>query len=132
MKTELQKRLAALAPSVSIETIWQHAPDHLDIRKDVCGLEDEDPANWQAWISEIRACAIVGAQIVTHSAYLGGTWELAGDDPAKSNPEISGYEPHMTDEALRGLYTAAKEQGASAALLEEIDLAIDNVTRCPA
>jgi hypothetical protein len=100
MKTALQKHLAALAPSIAIRTIWEHDPDHHDIRKDCDGFDDENPADWQAWQSEIRATAIVGGDEISGSAYLGGTWEKAGDNPAESNPEISGYELQMTDEAL--------------------------------
>jgi len=37
------------------------------------------------------------------SAYLGGTWEKYGENPSVSNPEISGYEPQMTVEALNDL-----------------------------
>lgn len=103
MKTALQKHLATLAPSISIVTLWEHDPDLYDIRKDCDGFDDENPEDWQAWQSEIRATAICGGEEITGSAYLGGTWEKAGDDPAVSNPEISGYEMQMTREALEEL-----------------------------
>ena len=103
MKTALQKQIAKVAPSLCIQTLWEHDPDHCDIRKDCDGFDDEDPDDWQAWQSEIRATCIYNGEQITGSAYLGGTWEKAGDDPAKSNPEISGYEPQMTAEALEEL-----------------------------
>lgn len=103
MKTALQKTLATVAPSLSIRTFWEHDPDCHDIRKDCDGFDDEDPADWQAWQSEIRATAIVSGDELTGSAYLGGTWEKAGDAPHESNPTISGYEPQMTCEAIEEL-----------------------------
>jgi hypothetical protein len=106
MKTALQKTLAAIAPSVSIETHWSHDEDLRDIRKDCCGMDDENPEDWQAWQSEVRATAIVNGEEVSGSDYLGGTWEKAGDVPSESNPEISGYENQMTVDALQDLLSA--------------------------
>lgn len=105
MKTELQKVLSTIAPSILIRTIWEHDPDSRfsDLAAPGCCFEDEDPADWQAWQSEIRATAIVNGEEITGSAYLGGTWESYGDNPAQSNPEISGYEMDMTMEALNEL-----------------------------
>lgn len=103
MKTELQKKLATLAPHVSIRTIWTHDPDLYDISQDCDGMEGENPEDWQAWQSEIRATAIVDGEEVSASDYLGGTWERAGDVPEESNPTISGYELQMTREALSQL-----------------------------
>jgi hypothetical protein len=103
MKTELQKALSKIAPYVSIRTIWEHDCDMTDIRKHCDGMDDEDPDGWQAWQSNVRALAIVGGKEIEGNAYLGGTWEKAGDVPEESNPEISGYEPQMTVEALREL-----------------------------
>jgi hypothetical protein len=100
---ELLARLAALAPSISIQTIWEHDTDLHDIRKYCDMPPDTCPADWQAWQSEVRAVAIVGGKEVSGSAYLGGTWERATDHPAKSNPEISGYLPQMIQEALQEL-----------------------------
>jgi len=104
-KTELQKALANIAPSICIRTIWEHDQDCRDIRKDVCDLEDEDPEDWQAWQSNVKAVAIVNGEEIEGNAYLGGTWEKAGDVPEESNPEISGYENQMTVEALEELLT---------------------------
>jgi hypothetical protein len=109
MKTELQKQLAQLAPSVSLQTIWEHDPDLWDIRKDCDGFDDENPDDWQAWQSEIRATAICNGEEITGSAYLGGTWERYGDNPEESNPTISGYEPQMIVEALENLPEATEE-----------------------
>lgn len=99
MKTELQKRLCSTAPSVCIETIWEHDGDA------TWDIEDPtlDPADFNPWRSEVRASAIINGELVHGSAYLGGTWEKYGDHPSKSNPEISGYELQMTEEALRDL-----------------------------
>ena len=103
MKTTLQKHLATIAPSISIETIWEHDPDCHSIQDDCDGFEDEDPNDWQCWQSEIRATAIHCGEEVTGQAYLGGTWEKAGEYPWVANPEISGYEAQMTVEALEEL-----------------------------
>jgi hypothetical protein len=102
-KTDLQKKLATIAPYVSIWTIWEHDEECRDIRKDCDGMDDEDPNDWQAWQSEVRATVIHDGEEVSASAYLGGTWEKAGDIPEESNPDISGYEPDMTREALEEL-----------------------------
>jgi hypothetical protein len=103
MKTELQKTLASIAPSIHIQTVWSIDEDYRDIRKDCDGFDDEDPNDWTCWQSEIRATCIIDGEEVSGSAYLGGTWGKAGDLPEYSNPEISGYEPQMTEEALDDL-----------------------------
>lgn len=123
MKTKLQKELATIAPCISISTIWEHDPGHTDIRSDCDGIDDENPDDWQAWQSEIQALAIVNGEQITGSAYLGGTWEKAGDDPAISNPEISGYENHMTIEAL-------EELGEQTTELEISNQAIAAIRHC--
>jgi len=125
MKTKLQKNLAKIAPSVHIVTIWSHDPDCLDIRKDCDGFEDADPEDWQAWQSEIQVSTILNGELVSESAYLGGTWEKAGDLPEYSNPEISGYEPQMTAEALEGLLKIVP--GAGSQLETEIQAAIAHI-----
>lgn len=107
MKTALQKQLAKVAPSLCILTLWEHDQDASsewrELSKPGNCFEGEDPEDWQAWQSEVRATCIYDGEEITGSAYLGGTWEKAGDDPAESNPEISGYEPQMTAEALEEL-----------------------------
>lgn len=104
MKTKLQTALATIAPSIAIRTIWKHDTNEDDsIFSEGWALHGENPDDWQAWQSEVRATAIVNGEEVTGSAYLGGTWEKAGDGPATSNPEISGYENQMTVEALEDL-----------------------------
>lgn len=100
---DLMADLAKLAPSVCIQTFWEHDTCLYDITKDCDMPADTDPNDWQAWQSEVRASAIVNGETVSGSAYLGGTWEKYGDNPAKSNPEISGYLPQMIEEALREL-----------------------------
>jgi len=125
MKTPLQTHLATIAPSISVKTIWEHDPDLHDIRKDCDGFENEDPADWQAWQSEVRASAIIGGKTLSGSAYLGGTWEKYGDHPAASNPEISGYEAQMILEALSELHGLIPEGNAArldiSAAIEAVD-----------
>ena len=113
MKTQLQKHLQTLAPSVSIETHWEHDPYLYDIRKDCDGFDDENPDDWQAWQSEVRVTAIIDGEEISGSAYLGGTWEKAGDVPEESNPEISGYENQMTVEALEDLVNTVTAKGGT-------------------
>lgn len=120
MRTELQKALSKIAPSVCIQTIWEHDPDHFDIRKDCDGFDDEDPDDWQAWQSEVRASAIADGEEISGSAYLGGTWEKAEDNPEESNPEISGYERQMTEEALRELGQQTTGETLSAQIIAAI------------
>lgn len=96
---ELLARLAQVAPSIAIETIWERDTDARWDMDPSCG----DPDDFTAWQSEVRASAIVAGRMVSGSAYLGGTWEKYGDNPAKSNPEISGYLPQMIEEALQEL-----------------------------
>ena len=111
MKTDIQTfkpadllaKLAVVAPSIAIETIWGHDMDCRDITKDCDMPADTDPDDWQAWQSEVRATAIIGGSEISGSDYLGGTWEKYGDNPAKSNPEISGYLPQMILEAINEL-----------------------------
>jgi hypothetical protein len=125
MKTTLQKHLATLAPSIAIQTIWEHDPDSRfsELTGPGCAFENEEPDDWQAWQSEIRAAAIVSGEEITGSAYLGGTWEKSGDNPAESNPEISGYENQMTVEALEELRDTAPPE--SVLLGDQIAAALD-------
>ena len=124
MKTPLQKSLAPIAPSVSIRTIWEHDPDarFSELTAPGCAFEHESPEDWTAWQSEIRCVAIVAGEEITGSAYMGGTWERAGDDPSVSNPEISGYEIGMTVESLIELRDALPPESAS--LCAEISAAL--------
>lgn len=103
MKTKLQKDLAKIAPSISIQTIWKVDEDCGPISKECDIFDPSDDYNWTPWQSNISAIAIVNGEEIEGNAYLGGTWEKAGDLPEESNPDISGYEPQMTAEALREL-----------------------------
>jgi hypothetical protein len=128
MKTELQKRLAIVAPSICIRTIWEHDADSRfdELTAPGCCFENESPEDWEAWQSEIECTAILESEEITGSAYLGGTWEEAGDNPAESNPEISGYENQMTQEALKELISRCTNGTAQAALiLTEANAALD-------
>lgn len=100
MKTALQNALKPLAPSISIVTHWEQDPDCGPISGECDGFDSSEDGEWEAWQSEIRATAILDGEEITGSAYLGGTWERIGDNPAVTNPEISGYENGMTREAL--------------------------------
>ncbi len=125
MKTKLQTALQTIAPSISIKTHWSHDPECRDIREDCDGFDDENPEDWTAWQSEVRATAIDEGEEKTGSDYLGGTWEKSSDVPWKSNPEISGYELDMTETAL----TELRGSVSSPALVAEIDLALALVQR---
>jgi len=109
MKTQLQKELAQIAPSIAIETIWEVDPDcerefkQLSQNPGDC-FYGEDRDDWQPWQSEIRATAIVSGEELTGSDYLGATWEKWDAEPHISNPDISGYEYQMTVAALEELY----------------------------
>jgi hypothetical protein len=112
MKTKLQKQLAKIAPSIAIETYWEYDTDLRDIRQDCDGMDDENPDDWQAWQSNIRATVIQDGEEIHGNAYLGGTWEKTNDLPEYSNPTISGYEPQMTLEALEELPESAERDKA--------------------
>lgn len=135
MKTELQKDLAKIAPSISIKTIWEHDPDSWSEWRKLSQpgncFENEDRDDWQPWQSEIRAACICDGEEITGSAYLGGTWEKFGDEPAISNPEISGYERQMTEEALRELLEAMPiigHNGTAKSQREQIESAINHLS----
>jgi len=110
MKTELQKALAKIAPSISIQTFWERDRFSGPISKECDGFTADEDEDWQAWQSEIRATAISEGEEITGHAYLGGTFERVGDNPTESNPEISGYEGDMTTEALRELAGAVNSE----------------------
>lgn len=107
MQTQLQKELAKIAPNICIETIWTEDPDSWsewrELSKPGNCFDGEDRDDWQPWQSQIRATCICNGRTCVGSDYLGGTWEKSGDNPAVSNPEISGYERQMTEGALREL-----------------------------
>lgn len=110
MKTALQQRLATIAPNIDIHTLWSRDYDEKfsdPINKD--WTEGQKAKDWKCWQSEIRASIVKNGELVRGSAYMGGTWERAGDKPAKYNPEISGYEPQMTVEALEELLALAPQ-----------------------
>jgi hypothetical protein len=90
--------LARLAPSIALSVTWEHDED---ARWDFDNPK-LDPDDFQAWQSTVTA--IVIGKLVEGNAYLGGTWEKYGDDPAKSNPDISGYLYQMVGEALDNLH----------------------------
>ncbi len=96
---KLYATLATLAPSVAFSTLWEH---DTDAKWDI---EDPslDPRDFQAWQTDTSARAIVDGREIEGNAYLGGTWIEFGEDPAKVNPEISGYLLQKLDEATQDL-----------------------------
>jgi hypothetical protein len=123
MKTTLQKQLATLAPSISIKTVWEYDQECGPVSEECDGFDPSEDDDWEAWRSEVRATAIVDGDEVTGHAYLGGTFERSGDDPAISNPTISGYESQMTREALEELRDKITDND----LLEQINNAIESL-----
>lgn len=110
--------LALHAPSLAFTTLWEH-----DDYCEEC-FEGEDRDDWQPWQSEVKVSAIVAGEILTGSGYLGGTWEKYGDNPAESNPDISGYFWGKASEALDELETATETAAfRSEALADQIDRA---------
>lgn len=103
MKTQLQQEIAKIAPYISINTYWSHDADCGPISKDCDGFTPDQDDDWQAWQSNVKAYAFIDGNDREGNAYLGGTWEKAGDNPEVSNPDISGYEAQMTVEALEEL-----------------------------
>ena len=108
MKTKLQTALATIAPSISIRTIWEPDQDSGPISSECDGFNPLEDDDWEAWQSEIRATAICEGEEITGNAYLSRTFEKAGDSPEISNPEISGCENQMTQEALEELLVAVE------------------------
>jgi hypothetical protein len=107
MKTNLQTKLATIAPSICIGTLWSIDDDAASEWRDLSQpgncFDGEKSEDWKCWQSEVRATAVNCGEAITGNAYLGGTWEKAGDNPAISNPDISGYEKDLTIEALQSL-----------------------------
>lgn len=97
--------LAIHAPALAFKTLWEHDPDcerefrELSRHPGDCFF-GEDRDDWQPWQSEVQVSAIVAGELLTGSGYLGGTWEKYGDNPAESNPDISGYWWDKASEAL--------------------------------
>jgi hypothetical protein len=105
--TELIEALRLAAPSVSITTEWEHdddcAGDWRELSRPGNCFHGEDRDDWECWQSTVTARAIVNGEMIEGEDYLGGTWEKYGDNPAKTNPDISGYFPGMALNALTEL-----------------------------
>ena len=97
MKSPLHTTLQTLAPSICIETHWS-----------IDGFDPAENDNWTAWQSEVRATAVLVGDMIRGTDYLGGTYERLGDDPAITNPEISGYESDMVVNAVTELLLKAQ------------------------
>jgi len=113
-QTELQAKLATVAPFIRIRTIWSRDPDcsrdWRELSQPGNCFDGEKRADWTPWQSEVEALVIVDFEQVKGSAYLGATWERKGDKPHVSNPEIGGYENQMTVEALEELMRAVSPE----------------------
>ncbi len=99
MKTTLQKKLAKIAPSICIKTTWSPDPN----RGEHDGRDDVRPDGWEAWNADITATIIVYGEEVVGRAGMGGVWQAPEDLPEIKNPDVSGYEAQMTQEALAEL-----------------------------
>ncbi len=103
--------------------MWSRDPDSerewKELSKPGNCFDGEKRKDWTPWQSEIEALAIVGFEQVKGHAYLGGTWEKAGDKPHESNPEISGYENQMTIEALEELQKLVGKEEADRLKIHE-------------
>jgi hypothetical protein len=112
MKTKLLDLLKTVAPQIAMSIAWEVEtnPD-ISIFARGQGLDGEDPDGWTCWQSTVTASAIAGGVMLEANAYLGGTWERYGDDPAEVNPEISGYLPQMAKEALTELALRLETSG---------------------
>lgn len=120
--------LAIHAPALAFKTIWEHDPDcerdFRELSKPGNCFEGEDRDDWEPWQSEVQVSAIVAGELLTGSGYLGGTWEKYGDNPAESNPDISGYWWDKASEALDELETATEIAAfRSETLADQIDRA---------
>ena len=108
MKSPLQTTLQTLAPSINIETVWS-IDECADPISDACeGFDPSDDDDWTAWLSEVRATAVLAGDMIHGTDYLGGIYKRIGDDPAISNPEISGYESDMVVNAVTELLLKAQ------------------------
>jgi len=126
MKTKLQLQLTAIAPLVDVHTLWSRDyDDKWDGPYNKDWTEGLNAKDWKCWQSELRASIVKNGELVSGSAYLGGTWEKAGDKPHISNPEISGYEPQMTEEALEELLSRIGKHDAES----QIKAALKHVRR---
>lgn len=115
-------------PQVALSTLWE--PDE-DARFDEHGMTkpgscfyQEDPEDWQAWQSEVRAVCIFDGRLHKGAAFLGGSWYRDEDEPQTSDPEIGGYYPQMVCEALEEL-AAYEGNPHSAAILEFVRMITD-------
>lgn len=111
--------LAIHAPGLAFKTIWEHDDDCESdwrmMREPGNCFEGEDRDDWQPWQSEVQVSAIVAGELLTGSGYFGGTWEKYGDNPAESNPNISGYWWDKASEALDELEKVLPQDSAAEA-----------------
>ena len=108
MKSPLHTTLQTLAPSINIATHWS-LDEFADRMSDACdGFDPAENDNWTAWLSEVRATAVLAGDMIQGTDYIGGTYERIGDDPSISNPEISGYESGMVYTAVTELLLQAQ------------------------
>jgi hypothetical protein len=95
----LQKKLAQIAPNICIKTVWSRDEDY-----ELCdGFEDVRKDGHWAWSADITATLIQNGEEITGKAGMSGVWQAPEDLPWLKNPDISGYEAQMTEEALSDL-----------------------------
>ena len=119
MKTELQKQLATIAPSISISTAWNYDETSGPISQECDGFDESENDKWTAWQSRITAKTIIQGEEIEGNAYLHGIFEQEGDNPHESNPTISGCENQMTLEALHELPESDDRNKAIAFILAQ-------------
>ena len=103
---ELIAALAVSRPNVAITVERTHYPDGV--------WDGDDPLDFDRFICyghEVTAMTIRNGQIVTGSAYMGGSWYEPGDT-SDCAPEISGYLHQMVEEAIEELDKALAERSA--------------------
>jgi hypothetical protein len=108
-KEQIDQTLRQILPNVAITTVWQ--PDYDASSHD---LDVDNPnsrwCGWLAWSATVRATAIIDGSLITGDAYLGSVFELAAENPADCNPDISGYYLDMVLDALLELRSLAVGQ----------------------
>lgn len=124
---ELSRALRLAAPSIIISTEWDFEQFNAEVdwrelsQWQGGAFHGEERDDWTCWQTTVTARAIISGELVKGCDYLGAIWEKYGDDPRKSNPEISGYFPQLVEGALKEM---AEEIPAGHPLHGEIAAAI--------
>ena len=103
-----------------VETIWTKGENQESARRrlkrDVHILSAE---GLTAWDAEVRVTVIMNGALESASNYLLEVFEHNGQHPSRSNPEISGYELQMTQEAFEEL---KRRVGSGSAITRALDI----------